>query len=96
MFAAGFDRYRRGAFRGLSREARAGMNLFYGKARCGTCHSGTFQTDQSFHAIALPQVGPGKGDNQDGYADGHDDFGRERVTGCQWTASAFARPRCAT
>jgi len=92
MFAAGFDRYLRGAFRALSREARAGMNLFYGKARCGTCHSGTFQTDQSFHAIALPQVGPGKGDNQDGYADGHDDFGRERVTGLPVDRFRFRTP----
>ncbi len=75
-----FDRYLKGEFRALSREARSGMNLFYGKARCGSCHSGTFQTDQSFHAIAMPQIGPGKGDNQAAYADGRDDFGRERVT----------------
>jgi len=76
-----FDRFLKGEFRALSREARAGMNLFYGKARCGSCHSGTFQTDQSFHAIAMPQIGAGKGDNQAAYDDGRDDFGRERVTG---------------
>jgi cytochrome c peroxidase len=29
----------------------------------------------------MPQIGPGKGDNSDGYDDGHDDFGREQVTG---------------
>jgi cytochrome c peroxidase len=28
----------------------------------------------------MPQIGPGKGDNLDGYTDGHDDFGREQVT----------------
>ena len=28
----------------------------------------------------MPQIGPGKGDNLSGYFDGHDDFGRERVT----------------
>jgi cytochrome c peroxidase len=38
-------------------------------------------TDNRFHAIAMPQIGPGKGDNQAGYFDGLDDFGRERVTG---------------
>ncbi len=76
-----FDRFLRGEVRALSREQRLGMNLFYGEARCGTCHIGTFQTDQLFHAIAMPQIGPGKGDNQAGYADGRDDFGRERVSG---------------
>jgi cytochrome c peroxidase len=58
-----------------------GASLFYGKAGCSTCHSGPFQTDQDFHAIGVPQIGPGKGDNQDGYSDGRDDFGREQVTG---------------
>ncbi|MFK5893292.1 MAG: cytochrome c peroxidase [Pseudomonadota bacterium] len=65
----------------VTSEAISGANLFYGKAGCSTCHSGPFQTDQQFHAIAMPQIGPGKGDNQDGYSDGRDDFGRERVTG---------------
>ncbi|MBT8146618.1 MAG: cytochrome-c peroxidase [Gammaproteobacteria bacterium] len=60
----------------LSPKVIRGEKLFYGKAQCADCHSGPFQTDQSFHAIAVPQVGPGKGDG----ADGHDDFGRERVT----------------
>ena len=76
-----FDRFLRGERRALSREARLGMQLFYGAARCGNCHSGVFQTNQQFHSIALPQIGPGKGDNQPGYSDGRDDFGRERVTG---------------
>jgi len=43
----------------------AGMDLFYGKARCSTCHTGTFQTDHNFHAIGLPQFGPGKMDYAD-------------------------------
>ena len=76
-----FDRYLRGNRRALSQQARSGMMLFYGKADCGSCHSGTFQTDHKFHAIAMPQTGPGKGDNLAGYFDGRDDFGRERVTG---------------
>lgn len=76
-----FDQYLRGKRVALSMEALFGMDLFYGKAKCGSCHSGAFQTDHGFHAIAMPQIGPGKGDNQAGYTDGHDDFGRERVTG---------------
>lgn len=48
-----------------------GMDLFYGKARCSTCHTGSFQTDHNFHAIGLPQLGPGKESNA-AYADtGH-------------------------
>lgn len=76
-----FDLYLRGERTALSNDARHGMFLFYGPAGCSGCHSGAFQTDQEFHAIAMPQLGPGKGDNLPGYSDGHDDFGRERVTG---------------
>ena len=77
-----FHRFSRGERRAMSTSAKIGMILFYSKRRtnCASCHSGTFQTDQEFHAIAMPQIGPGKGDNLDGYTDGHDDFGRERVT----------------
>jgi len=76
-----FDRYLRGDTNSISPAAKRGMRVFYGKGGCADCHSGKFQTDQGFHAIAMPQIGPGKGDNLDGYSDGHDDFGRERVTG---------------
>lgn len=71
-----FDRYLRGERGALSSSARKGMKLFYGEAGCADCHSGTFQTDHGFYAIAMPQIGPGKGDG----FDGHEDFGRERVS----------------
>ena len=69
----------------MSENALQGMRLFYqgkhkGKRKahaCADCHSGKFQTDHSFHAIAMPQIGPGKGDG----LKGHDDFGREQVSG---------------
>lgn len=72
-----FDRYLRGEHAAMSAAAKRGMKLFYGKAACADCHSGTFQTDQGFHAVAMPQIGPGKGDG----ADGNEDFGRARATG---------------
>lgn len=72
-----FDRYLRGRQGAMSDQAKAGMRLFYGKARCSRCHNGPFQTDLGFHAIGVPQVGPGKGN---GY-DGHDDYGRFNETG---------------
>jgi cytochrome c peroxidase len=76
-----FDQYLRGDKKAMSEAARRGMRVFYGKGMCADCHSGPFLTDLSYHAIAMPQIGPGKGDNLPGYADGRDDFGRERVTG---------------
>lgn len=72
-----FDQFLKGDRSAISKEAKKGMQLFYGKAKCGTCHSGKFQTDQSFHATAMPQIGPGKGHGPSG----HEDFGREDVTG---------------
>jgi len=83
-----FDRYLRGDRDCLSGEQRKGMRLFYGKARCSECHSGVFQTDNEFHAIAMPQVGPGKGVG----VDGHDDFGRELVTGSAGDRYRFRTP----
>ena len=71
-----FDQFLRGDKSALSRKAKRGMRLFYNKANCVGCHSGKFQTDHNFHAIAMPQIGPGKGDG----IDGNEDFGRERVT----------------
>jgi cytochrome c peroxidase len=72
-----FDRFLRREKLSMSPSAKRGMRVFYGRGGCADCHSGKFQTDQGFHAIAMPQIGPGKGDN----FDGHDDYGRERVTG---------------
>ena len=71
-----FDQYLRGNQHALSQNAISGMILFYGKARCATCHSGKFQTDHQFHAIAMPQIGPGR---EHGYRK-MEDFGREEVT----------------
>jgi len=72
-----FDHYLRGHDDAMSGNAKQGMEIFYGKAKCATCHSGKFQTDNLYHAIAMPQIGPGRGDG----IDGHDDIGREKVTG---------------
>ena len=82
-----FDRYLRGVSQGLSRQEQRGMELFYGKAQCRSCHAGKFQTDHEFHAIAMPQIGPGKADGSDadywrssGERAFLEDFGRGRVT----------------
>lgn len=61
-----FDLYlRTNDKRSMSLRARRGMDIFYGRGGCSTCHSGKFLTDQQFHAIAMPQIGPGKDDGWD-------------------------------
>ncbi len=72
-----FDRFLRGQRDAMSKAARRGMRMFYGSAGCSSCHAGVFQTDHDFHAIGMPQVGPGFGDG----IGGHEDFGREGFTG---------------
>lgn len=71
----------------LPEDARRGADLFYGEAGCSRCHSGPLLTDHGFHAIALPQIGPGKGHGADtayysasGFPDRLEDEGRFRVT----------------
>ena len=72
-----FDQYLRGETP-LQPDTLQGMQLFYGKAGCSRCHSGIFQTDHNFHAIAMPQLGPGKTARFENH---QRDIGRMRVTG---------------
>ena len=55
-----FDAYLSGDETALSLDQRAGMDLFFGKAGCSGCHSGKLLTDHRFHALMLPQFGPGR------------------------------------
>lgn len=55
-----FDRFLAGEHPAMTEQQKLGMDLFYGKANCVSCHSGPFLTDQKFHAIAMPQIGPGR------------------------------------
>ncbi|MDW4498892.1 cytochrome c peroxidase [Sulfitobacter sp. D35] len=63
-----FDRFLAGDGGALSPGQRAGMDLFYGKAACATCHSGPLLSDQKFHALGLPPFGPGRTRRFDPYA----------------------------
>ncbi len=91
-----FDQYLRGDANAMSANAIAGMDLFYngdvdGNA-CADCHSGKFLTDHSFHAIAMPQIGAGRGSDSPGKSGGHEDFGREQVTGLVADTLKFRTP----
>lgn len=77
----------------------AGLELFYGKAGCSSCHSGPLLTDHEFHAIAVPQIGPGKDHGSDGSYAAHsgyphrvEDQGRFNVTGKEADLYAFRTP----
>lgn len=73
----------------LSEPALTGMSLFYGDAGCAQCHSGAFLTDQQFHAMGVPQIGPGKAAKFENHAR---DEGRFRVTGDLADMYAFRTP----
>jgi cytochrome c peroxidase len=83
-----FDNYLRGNAE-LDAKAQSGMDLFYGKAGCADCHSGPFQTDHKFHAMGVPQIGPGKAERFESHSQ---DTGRMRVTGRPEDAYAFRTP----
>jgi cytochrome c peroxidase len=84
-------RYVRGDLGALSDQAKRGAILFYkpvveGGAACVQCHKGDFFTDEKFHAIAFPQIGPGVGDPL------LEDNGRLRVSGESDLRRAFRTP----
>lgn len=90
---------RTGDMLALTTEAQAGLALFYGAAGCANCHSGPLLTDHQFHAIAVPQIGPGKGHGGDmsyfvatGLPGRTEDEGRYRVTGDPADLFAFRTP----
>lgn len=85
---AAFDAVLRGSatFQG---QAQSGLQLFYGKGRCATCHAGPFLTDHAFHVMAVPQIGPGKSAT---FEDHTRDDGRFRVTGREQDRYAFRTP----
>jgi len=82
-----FDRYLRDEDT-LSFSAERGLQIFKNKGKCASCHSGALQTDHDFHALGIPQIGPGKGDGNEG----RDDFGREQVTGDSADRYRFRTP----
>lgn len=77
----------------LTDQQLVGAKLFYtsyenGGFNCASCHSGDFMTDESFHVIAIPQIGRGKGDG----VNGDEDFGRFRETQIDSDRFAFRTP----
>ena len=76
-----FDRYVKGDQSAMDEAAVRGFTLFKGKARCILCHYGPNFTDNGFHNLGVPQVGPRKVD-----------FGRFDVTHLETDKGAFKTP----
>lgn len=83
-----FDRFLRGEAE-LPAPARRGMELFYGEAGCSSCHAGPLLTDHEFHAIGVPQFGPGKAAAFESH---RRDPGRSLVTGAAGDVFCFRTP----
>lgn len=76
-----FDKYVLGQTTAMNESAIRGMGLFKGKARCILCHNGPNFTDNRFHNLGVPQVGPQK-----------EDLGRYYVTKQGRDRGAFKTP----
>jgi cytochrome c peroxidase len=76
-----FDRHIAGDKSAMSEAAQRGLTLFQGKAKCVLCHNGPNFTDNKFHNIGVPQVGPLK-----------EDLGRYNVTKRDADRGAFKTP----
>ncbi|GAB4572565.1 MAG: His-Xaa-Ser system-associated MauG-like protein [Anaerolineae bacterium] len=83
---APFDRYLAGDDAALSPSALRGALLFFGEAGCARCHTGPLLSDQQFHNVAVPQIGPGMDD------EAPLDYGRGRETGRAADRFAFRTP----
>src|SRR5262245_52706101 len=76
-----FDKYVMGDSKAMDEAAVRGMVLFKGKARCVLCHNGQNFTDNQFHNLGGPQIGPMK-----------EDLGRYYVTKVEKDKGAFKTP----
>jgi cytochrome c peroxidase len=76
-----FDKYVLGDPKAMDEQAVRGMAIFKGKGRCMLCHNGPNFTDNKFHNLGVPQVGPMK-----------EDLGRFYVTQLESDKGAFKTP----
>jgi cytochrome c peroxidase len=83
---APIDRFARGERGALTDEQKQGALLFFGAARCSTCHSVAGQSNEMFsdfqdHVIGIPQIAPRLTNNAFDGPGANEDFGREQITG---------------
>lgn len=71
-----FDRYLQGDKNALSADAKRGLELFEGEARCIECHNGPLLSDSKFYRLGLSEK----------------DEGRAKITGMQEDRFRFRTP----
>ena len=81
-----FDDYLRGDDDALTPAAKRGAVLFFGSAGCPQCHRGPHLSDQQFHNVGVPQIGPGFSSEEP------QDFGRGGVSGVAGERYRFRTP----
>ena len=81
-----WDQYLAGDDSSISNAAKRGALLFYGEANCRQCHGTNLLTDQDYHNIGVPQLGPGKDDDKPL------DYGRWHVSNNAEDMFAFRTP----
>jgi cytochrome c peroxidase len=81
-----WDRYVAGDIRALDPAAKRGASLFFGKARCASCHRGSLLTDQKCHNILVPHIGPTR------LTSSEEDLGRFEETKASTDNCAFRTP----
>jgi cytochrome c peroxidase len=63
-FRSPFDRFRAGDKHALTAEQKEGMDLFFSaRTACSSCHVAPLFTDNAWHNLGVPQVGPKAVDN---------------------------------
>ncbi|HRW46576.1 MAG TPA: ScyD/ScyE family protein, partial [Caldilinea sp.] len=89
---APWDGYLAGDGTALTEQQKRGALLFFGaldpRINCAACHGGDNFTDNAFHNLLAPQLGPGKGN---GYSR-REDWGRANVTFDARDRFAFRTP----
>jgi cytochrome c peroxidase len=75
-----YEQYEQGNANALSPEQKRGMDIFFGKGRCFTCHRGPALTNQTFANIGVGMDKP------------QPDLGRYNVTRMEWDRGAFKVP----
>lgn len=83
---APIDRFARGERAALTEQEKRGALLFFGAARCSTCHSVAGASNEMFsdfenHVAGVPQIAPRVTNNAFDGPGANEDFGREQVTG---------------
>lgn len=77
---APYDQFKAGDTDALSEQAQAGMKLFFGKANCSGCHSGSNFTDNGFHNLGV------------NFLIDEPDIGREAISKLGGDRGAFKTP----